>query len=372
MDVTASRHQRPVDWSDKGVISEFGSNLEALAGLVERTPDSLSVSVDLPVSMVKAYFYATAKDVKSDHLQCFAGEFLIQNMDELATSFETEKARTAYWKDHLRRKNLLPKSDDKSDVKLYTPPDDTFNTGLSDNGVDEVDSDDNGVEDTVSDSSTRGDLYLLELVWEDDFMVSLGTQTFDLKDKLTRWDVVSHISAAKGDLTFKSLLEKSGLTKPTSWLSGVKNGKSRINRTEIEAIAAICKTPVGVLLTGFGLDLSILKASGRSMPTGGFGGIITVPKIAANQWTEFFKGRIKTPNIKLAEGVSPQDLMEVVLKLEDEVDWPTAFLNLTEGGAKVKTMIDRIVESVSKTGDPIKVLVLMSVVNRLWPDDESE
>lgn len=85
-------------------------------------------------------------------------------------------------------------------------------------------------------------------------------KSFDLSDKAVRRTVCQHIRVAKGKLTIKALIEAATPNRNKStWLGSVENGLSRMTPEELQSIAREVNTPVAVLFTGQGLDLTKLR-----------------------------------------------------------------------------------------------------------------
>jgi len=153
-------------------------------------------------------------------------------------------------------------------------------------------------------------IHELEPAWADDLIVSLGSTEFNLKTKETRALIMGHIRAAKGQRSNKEMAEAAKLEKASSWWSGVERGVSRLYRDDLEKISDALSLPVGVLLTGYGLDPSKMQMRGRqgnsSMP---IKRVIELPPQSSEARDAYFRDRVLNSKTEPAEGVAIGELL---------------------------------------------------------------
>lgn len=187
-------------------------------------------------------------------------------------------------------------------------------------------------------------------------------KSFDLSDKAVRRTVCQHIRVAKGKLTIKALIEAATPNRNKStWLGSVENGLSRMTPEELQSIAREVNTPVAVLFTGQGLDLTKLRKRKKSKVAED---AIVLPSFTDEAWLEFFRGRVLNRSVELAEGVSAGELLELAGKPHDDVDWDEVWLNKTKLGQSLNTFIEKADSQLNKLALPLQVLVLRRLLDR--------
>lgn len=365
MDARVRKEKGPLSWFNDDSRMEVSSNLEVLFELVDKDVHSVAMVTEVPVPVVQALFAGTIKMPTLDHVIAIAHIFGIEpdSIEMLSRSFTSEDDRETAWREHLESKRLL-----KSNSARGDPAPSTTEVILAP-------VDDDSEDDAAIQSFTHSDLHLEEPEWTDDYIVALGDHTFDLKAKETRRVVMLNVRSAiaESGMTLKEVLEATSMqSRTTGWFSSVERGGSRIGRSDLEAFAKVFKQTIGVLLTGHGLKQFKPRAGSRKVDQNAV--MATLPSFSERDWDEFFMSRVMTPNVKLAEGVEMDALMKIVLadRAGEPVDWPEAFMELTAQGQTVQQDIDGLVSLLGKKADQVKVLIIVSIIKKLWPEEESD
>lgn len=367
-----AQERRRVDWDDPAVIERVGMNLEALSELGGKHVDSIHVLADVPAPVVLGYYGGTARHIDSDHLQAIGSVFGVENIDSLTKKFSTEGERDNFWSEHLKEKRLLNGSPKHATALARVELEQVQEPPLLEEKIIEPS---DVVERVEGDTQNRSDEAKLALIaqaqpiWSGT-TVMLGTTSFDIASKEVRRDIIRHMRAARGDKTLGELLEDTRLSSRASgWFGGLERGIARITQSEVEALAEGCSVSVGVLLTGHGLDTSLMAARQRKHTTSDEPSAvirINLPPHSLDELQVFFKSKVTSSQVKQAEGVSVGDFMKV-LQSEDP-DWIKAFLDLTENGSKVKAIINRHVEQLKKIDESYRVIIMKQVFKEVWPD----
>lgn len=359
---------KPVLPMDEAVAIEvFGLNMFCCLGLLGMDIDTLATRAEVN-RIILVQYKSGEGNLTRERIEAIANVFGLKS-SILTQDYKDEEREGILRQALLDAKMLLPDAStevDAGDAAAASAEDAEDTTA-------EPDDEESGeVEAADAEGSEASVLDMVAPVWDaDGFVATLGEKTFDLKEKATRRLVMGHIRAAKGDQKIKELVEAAAIEKPSSWFSSVENGNSRISQSELERLADVCGTTVGILLTGRGLDREKMQPAYRRNGGATPQEVIELPRVSDTERNEWFRNRVLRKKTEPAEGKTVGELLALARNPES-VDWAEAWLEYTEEGARIKKFIEQKRKVIGGYAAPLQVLVLKGLCACLEKDADAD
>ncbi|MEL6804448.1 MAG: hypothetical protein AAFO91_11795, partial [Bacteroidota bacterium] len=196
-----------------------------------------------------------------------------------------------------------------------------------------------------------------EVVWtEDNSRVTIANRTYSLSKGSDMQRVAKHIRALIEASALTIKLVMSEIEKGHRWLHSVEIGNQTFTKDELLSVASALEVEVEQLFTGDDLPEGVSVAAK-----------IETAEIDPG----YFRDLVLDPDVEVADGVKVREVLRLSLRERDgePINWVTEWLKLTAAGAKFRSEVVEVIQSLQGKGPELKALAVKMILASNGGDD---